>query len=135
MGDTDMPQEYLSALIQCIVGFGFAGLVLLLSVIFGRRSVHRNPANIPYECGIVPQGDGSPVFYVRFYLVAALFLVFDLEVVFLYPWALVFKDFVINNAEAFISMTLFIVMLLVAYVYALAKGALVWHKNPSPYKP
>lgn len=128
----EMLQEYFSALIQCIAGFGFAGLVLVLSVVFGRRARHRRPAGIPYECGIVPNGDGAPAFFVRFYLVAALFLVFDLEVVFLYPWALTFREVVMNNSEAFIAMALFIALLLVAYVYALAKGALVWHKNPVP---
>lgn len=127
-----MSQEFFSALIQCIAGFGFAGLVLVLSVIFGRRSAHRKPASIPYECGMIPEGDGAPMFSIKFYMVAMLFLVFDLEVIFLYPWAVNFQDLVMRNADAFISMTVVIGVLLVAYVYALAKGVLIWHRNPAP---
>lgn len=130
-----MLQEYFSALIQLVAGFGFAGLIIVLSVVFGRRAKLRNPANIPYECGNVPEGDGAPAFFsIKFYLVAILFLVFDLEVVFLYPWALGFKDFVINNADAFISMAVFIAVLMIAYLYAVAKGVITWHRNPAPRK-
>ena len=128
-----MLQEYFSALIQFIAGFGFAGLIILLSIAFGRRAKQRKAMEIPYECGNVPEGDGSPAFWnVKFYLVAMLFLVFDLEVVFLYPWALGFKDFVLQNGDAFGAMTAFIAILMVAYLYAVGKGVIVWHKNPAP---
>lgn len=128
-----MLQEYFSALIQFIAGFGFAGLIIVLSVLFGRRAKTRRSMEIPYECGNVPEGDGSPAFWnVKFYLVAMLFLVFDLEVVFLYPWALGFKDFVMQNGDAFGAMTAFIAILMVAYLYAVGKGVIVWHKNPTP---
>ena len=128
-----MLQEYFSALIQLIAGFGFAGLIIVLSVIFGRRAKMGKGADVPYECGNVPEGDGSPAFFsVKFYLVAILFLVFDLEVVFLYPWALGFKDFVMDNCAAFASMTAFIGVLMIAYLYALGKGVIVWHRNPAP---
>lgn len=127
-----MLQEYFSAFIQLVAGFGFAGLIIVLSVVFGRRAKLRNPAHIPYECGNVPEGDGSPsLFSIKYYMVAILFLVFDLEVIFLYPWALGFRDVVMNNAGAFASMTIFIAVLMVAYLYAVAKGVLVWHRNPS----
>lgn len=128
-----MLQEYFSALIQFIAGFGFAGLIIVLSVLFGRRAKQRKAMEIPYECGNVPEGDGAPAFWsVKFYLVAILFLVFDLEVIFLYPWALGFKDFVVENGAAFGSMTAFIAILMVAYLYAVGKGLIVWHKNPTP---
>ncbi|MGN0867926.1 MAG: NADH-quinone oxidoreductase subunit A [Akkermansia sp.] len=128
-----MLQEYFSALIQLVAGFGFAGLIIVLSVLFGRRAPLRKAMDVPYECGNVPEGDGCPAFWnVKFYLVGILFLVFDLEVIFLYPWALGFKDFVLDNAAAFGSMTAFIAVLMVAYLYAVGKGAIVWHKNPAP---
>lgn len=128
-----MQQEYFSALIQFVAGFGFAGMIIILSMLFGRRAKSRKAAAIPYECGVVPEGEGSPRYFsIKFYLVAILFLIFDLEVVFLYPWALVFKDLVLSNCEAFVSMAIFLGVLFVAYLYAVAKGVLHWHKNPKP---
>lgn len=128
-----MLQEYFSALIQVCAGFGFAGMIIVLSLVFGRRAKLRSATNVPYECGNVPEGDGSPAFFsIKFYMVAILFLVFDLEVIFLYPWALGFQDVVLNNGAAFASMMVFIAVLLIAYLYAVAKGVITWHRNPSP---
>lgn len=128
-----MLQEYFSALIQLIAGFGFAGMIIVLSIIFGRRAKLRNAQNVPYECGNRPEGEGAPAFFsIKYYMVAILFLVFDLEVVFLYPWALGFKDIVLENGSAFASMAIFIAVLMVAYLYAVAKGVIVWHRNPDP---
>lgn len=128
-------QEYFSALIQLVAGFGFAGMIIVLSIVFGRRSKMRNAMEVPYECGNVPEGDGSPsMFSIKFYLVAILFLVFDLEVVFLYPWALGFNDFVVNNGAAFAAMAVFIGVLMIAYLYAVGKGVITWHRNPAPRK-
>ena len=127
-----MLQEYFSAFIQLVAGFGFAGLIIVLSVIFGRRARLQPAQDVPYECGNMPEGDGAPSFFsIKYYIVAILFLVFDLEVVFLYPWALGFKDFVLDNGAAFASMTAFIGVLMIAYLYALGKGVIVWHRNPS----
>ncbi len=128
-----MQQEYFSAFIQLIAGFGFAGMIIVLSIIFGRRAKLRNAQNVPYECGNLPEGEGAPAFFsIKYYMVAILFLVFDLEVVFLYPWALGFKDIVVENGSAFASMAIFIALLMVAYLYAVAKGVIVWHRNPNP---
>ncbi len=128
-----MLQEYFSALIQLVAGFGFAGLIIVLSIVFGRRAKMRSAMDVPYECGNVPEGEGSPAFFsIKFYLVAILFLVFDLEVIFLYPWALGFQDIVLENGAAFASMAVFIGVLMVAYLYAVGKGALTWHRNPAP---
>ena len=112
-----MLQDYFSALIQLAAGFGFAGMIIVLSVIFGRRARLRPAQDVPYECGNVPEGDGAPAFFsIKYYMVAILFLVFDLEVIFLYPWALGFKDFVVNNAEAFGAMAAFIGVLISAFM-------------------
>ena len=128
-----MLQEYFSALIQLLAGFGFAGMIIVLSIIFGRRAKLRKPTEVPYECGNVPEGEGAPAFFsIKFYMVAILFLVFDLEVVFLYPWALGFKDFVLGKAAAFGAMAAFIGVLVVAYLYAVGKGVITWHRNPKP---
>jgi NADH-quinone oxidoreductase subunit A len=80
----------------------------------------------PYECGMLPVGDGAPRFSVKFYLVAMLFVIFDIEVVFMYPWAVSFRDLVAQNTMILWSMAGFAGLLTVAYVYALKKGALNW---------
>jgi NADH-quinone oxidoreductase subunit A len=125
-----MNQEYFSVLIQVLAALGFAGMILGLSVLFGKRAQLRASADIPYECGMIPTGDGAPMFSVKFYIVAILFVIFDIEVLFLYPWALNFKDQVIQSGPAFFSMVGFLVILAVAYLFSLAKGALIWHRNP-----
>ena len=80
-----------------------------------------------YECGMLPIGEGSPRFSVKFYLVAMLFVIFDIEVVFMFPWAVQFRDLVAGgNATALVSMAGFAGILAVAYIYALKKGALNW---------
>lgn len=128
-----MQQEYFSALVQLLAGFGFAGMILVLSIVFGRRAKQRKAQDIPYECGNVPEGEGSPSFFsIKYYMVAVLFLIFDLEVIFLYPWALNFKELVVENAAAFGAMAIFILVLMAAYFYAVGKGVITWHRNPAP---
>ena len=75
---------------------------------------------------MVPIGEGSPRFSVKFYLVAMLFVIFDIEVVFMYPWAVQFRDLATQGATALVSMAGFAGVLVFAYVYALKKGALNW---------
>ena len=117
-------------LVQVVAALGLAGIILLLSILMGKRSSVRKPADIPYECGMIPMGEGAPMFSVKFYMVAMLFVIFDLEVVFLYPWAVNFRDYIMMNPESFTAMCIFIGILLVAYLYALGKGALNWHHDP-----
>lgn len=118
--------DYLSLLIQIVCAVGFAGMILVLSVLCGKRGKNVGSKNIPYECGMIPSGDGAPQFSVKFYILAMLFVVFDIEVVFLYPWAVTFQDIVMKNPGAFWTMVGFVGVLLVAYVYAWRKGALRW---------
>ena len=125
-----MNQEFFSVLVQVVAALGLAGIILLLSILMGKRSSVRKPADIPYECGMIPMGEGAPMFSVKFYMVAMLFVIFDLEVVFLYPWAVNFRDYVMMNPESFTAMCIFIGILLVAYLYELGKGALNWHHDP-----
>ncbi len=84
-----------------------------------------------YECGEIPVGDSWVRFNIRFYVVALIFLIFDVEVVFLFPWAIVFQKL---GMYAFIEMVVFLAILLVGYAYVWLKGDLDWDK-PEPYRP
>lgn len=93
-----------------------------LSVLFGRETKNAVKAE-PYESGIEPIGDTKERFPVKFYIVAILFILFDIEVVFLYPWAVIYRELALFGL---IEMTVFIVILLVGYIYILRAGALKW---------
>jgi len=121
-----MPQDYLPVLLQVLIAIGFAIVVLALSVIVGRSAKRNKVKDTAYECGMLPIGEGAPRFSVKFYLVAMLFVIFDIEVVFMYPWAVQFRDLLANGATALVSMAGFAGILFFAYIYALKKGALNW---------
>lgn len=70
-----MNQEFFSVLVQVVAALGLAGIILLLSILMGKRSSVRKPADIPYECGMIPMGEGAPMFSVKFYMVAMLFVI------------------------------------------------------------
>jgi NADH-quinone oxidoreductase subunit A len=125
-----MAQDYLPILVQVIFAAGFAGFALFLSVLIGRVGKRTQIKDTAYECGMLPQGEAQPRFSVKFYLVAMLFILFDIEIVFMYPWAVVYRDFVAKyNALPILgSMVGFIVILLVGFVYAVKKGALDWRR-------
>jgi NADH-quinone oxidoreductase subunit A len=117
-----MLMEYLPIFIFFIVAVGFALVTLFLSAIFGKRKITPQKM-IPYECGMDPIGEARKRFSVRFYIVAMLFIVFDIEAVFLYPWAVIFRDLKIFGLA---EMGVFIAILLVGFVYVWKKGALEW---------
>jgi len=123
-----MLREYLPVLLQIIVAIGFAASALLVSIVVGKTGKRTGAKDSAYECGMVPQGEGQSRFSVRFYLVAMLFILFDLEIVFMYPWAVVYKEAIAQSSVVFWSMLSFISILMVGYVYALKKGALNWKK-------
>jgi NADH-quinone oxidoreductase subunit A len=121
-----MLSDYLPVLVQILAATGFAVSMLVLSVLcgkFGRRGGVRDE---PYECGMLPIGEGAPRFSVKFYLVAMLFVIFDIEVVFMYPWAVQFKELIVTDPMVLLSMAAFVGVLGVAYLYVLKKGALNW---------
>jgi NADH-quinone oxidoreductase subunit A len=123
-----MLRDYLPVLLLLIVAVGFAVSALVVSVLLGKTG-RRTPAkDTAYECGMVPQGQAQPRFNVKFYLVAMLFILFDLEIVFMYPWAVIYKEAIAQSSVIFWSMLSFITILMVGYVYALKKGALDWRK-------
>jgi NADH-quinone oxidoreductase subunit A len=123
-----MVDNYIPVLLQVLVAAGFASSTLILSVLLGKSAPRNAMKDSAYECGMLPVGDQQPRFSVKFYLVAMLFVIFDIEVVFMYPWAVVFRDFLANGmgSMVFWSMAGFAGILLVAYLYALKKGALSW---------
>ena len=118
--------NYHAVLLQLLLVIGLAATMLGLSVLVGRAGRNNSVKDSAYECGMLPIGDSQPRFSVKFYLVAMLFVLFDIEVVFMYPWAVVFRELVVQNAMVFWGMLSFVGILTVAYVYALKKGALRW---------
>jgi NADH-quinone oxidoreductase subunit A len=124
-----MSHEYLPVLLQIIVAIGFAVSALIMSAVLGKTGGRRTPTkDTAYECGMIPQGEPQPRFSVKFYLVAMLFILFDLEIVFMYPWAVVYKEAIQHSAVIFWSMLSFIAILMVGYIYAVRKGALDFRK-------
>ena len=125
-----MLQDYLPVLLQVIVAIGFAAFALVASVVLGRVGKRNPTKDSPYECGMLPLGESQPRFSVKFYLVAMLFILFDIEIVFMYPWAVVYRDYIdkFNPWTIFGSMFAFVAILMVGFVYALKKGALDWKR-------
>ena len=123
-----MIREYVPVLLQAIVAIGFAAGALMVSVLLGKSGLRTQTKDSAYECGMVAQGEAQPRFSVKFYLVAMLFILFDLEIVFMYPWAVVYREAVAHSHVFLWSMLSFISVLMVGYVYALKKGALDWKK-------
>ena len=123
-----MLREYIPVLLQIVVAFGFAVAALVVSVILGKTGRRNRIKDSAYECGMVPQGEIQPRFSVKFYLVAMLFILFDLEIVFMYPWAVVYRDAIRHSSVIFWSMFSFISILMIGYIYALRKGVLDWKK-------
>ena len=121
--------QYLPVVMLAIVAMLFAGGNLVISVLLGKSALRTKIKDTPYECGMLPVGDGNPRMSVKFYLVAMLFILFDIEVIFMYPWAIVYRDLLKTNANMiFGAMLSFLGILFVGYVYALKKGAFDWKK-------
>ena len=121
-----MVRDYLPILLQAIVAIGFAASALIVSIVLGKAGRRTAVKDTAYECGMLPIGNAQPRFSVKFYLVAMLFILFDIEIVFMYPWALVYRDMIRQGWSVFFSMLSFVFILTVGYVYALKKGALNW---------
>lgn len=117
-----MFEEYLPLIFMVIIGFGFALLFLVLSEWLGARRKTAGKQTT-YESGMVPFGTARKRFSIKFYLVAVSFIVFDIEVVFLYPWAVKFNSL---GLAAVLAMVIFILILFAGYFYELRKGGLDW---------
>ena len=120
--------EYLPVLLHILVAIGFAVGALVTSIVLGKAGKRTPIKDSAYECGMLPQGEAQPRFSVKFYLVAMLFILFDLEIVFMYPWAVVYKESIVQSKGILWSMLSFVSILMIGYVYALKKGALQWKR-------
>ncbi len=120
-------EQYLPLSLHIVVAIGFAAAVFMVSFLAGRIGKRTESKDMAYECGVPVKDTTSPRFSVKFYLVAMLFVLFDIEVVFMYPWAVIYRDFIAKHeAMIFWSMGGFVAVLTIGYIYALKKGALDW---------
>jgi NADH-quinone oxidoreductase subunit A len=121
--------QYLPVLMLAALAVVIISGMMIGSVLLGKRGRRSEIKDSAYECGMLPQGEGSARFSVKFYLVAMLFILFDIEVVFLYPWAVVYKEMLVTAPNIILgAMVSFAVVLFVGYVYALKKGAFDWNR-------
>jgi len=124
--------DYLPIVLMFIVAGGFAVGNVLLSQFVGQRKRTRTKL-MPYECGKDPVGSARERFSVKFYLIAMLFILFDIEVIFLVPWAAVFKTLIGQGPAmrwfAYLEMMIFVGLLLVGYIYVVKKGAFDWSER------
>jgi NADH-quinone oxidoreductase subunit A len=119
--------EYLPLGLHIVVAVGLASAIFISSLLLGRAGKRTTDKDMPYECGMPVGQSAAPRFSVKFYLVAMLFILFDIEIVFMYPWAVVYRDFLAQHGSIiFWSMTGFISVLTFGYIYAIKKGALDW---------
>jgi len=119
--------QYLPVLMLGVLAVLFSAGMLVGSVILGKKGKRPAIKDTPYECGMLPIGPGNTRLSVKFYLVAMLFILFDIEVVFLYPWAVIYKSMLKQNAGLiFGSMVSFLGILFVGYIYAVKKRAFDW---------
>ena len=114
--------EYVAIALMIVLSTIVALIAIGLGTIFGPKKASA-AKSMPYESGMIPYGEGTRRMPVRFYLIAVLFILFDIEVIFFLPWAIVFRQL---GLFGLIEMGVFIVILLVGYVYAWKKGALEW---------
>ena len=125
--DKDQLGQYLPVLMLGVLAIVFSFGMLVASVILGKKGSRPAIKDTAYECGMLPVGPGNTRLSVKFYLVAMLFILFDIEVVFLYPWAAIYRSMLSENSGLILgSMLSFMGVLLVGYIYAVKKRAFDW---------
>ena len=121
--------SYGSLLIHIVVCVALALTTWIASLFLGRVGRRIGVKDVPYECGMIPEKGSQPRFSVKFYLVAMLFILFDIEIVFLYPWSIVYREYIQQfGINILWELLTFTVILLVGFIYAIKKGALDWSK-------
>lgn len=115
-------EVYFPVLVQALIAMALAAGLLTVSFLLGKR-VRNRVKDTPYESGINPTGDARGRFSVKFYLVGMLFILFDIEAIFLYPWVVVYRDL---KMFGFVEMLVFVVLILSGFFYIWKKGALDW---------
>jgi NADH-quinone oxidoreductase subunit A len=129
--DDSQLKQYIPVLLLGLVAIAFAFGTLFVSVLLGAKGKRSKIKDTAYECGMLPVGEGSTRLSVKFYLVAMLFILFDIEVVFLYPWAVVYRSMLADPGTRNMilgSMISFLAILFIGYIYALKKHAFDWKK-------
>src|SRR5229473_6556051 len=125
---TTLTETYFPVLLQALIAMGLAAGLLTVSFVLGKR-VRNRVKDMPYESGIVPIGDARQRFSVKFYLVGMLFILFDIEAIFLYPWAVVYRQL---KMFAFFEMLIFVVLILCGFFFIWKKRALDWSYSDRP---
>ncbi len=120
--------DYLPVLIQMLLAVGIGAVVVIANRLFGQRGPRNRFKDSAYECGLPPEGAPGARFSVKFYVTAMLFILFDIEMIFLIPWVLVYRDFLAHSLPILLPALFFILLLVAGLVYELKKGALEWEK-------
>jgi len=119
---------YLPALVQIVLGLSIPAIILIVSHVFGQRAKDNYIKDKAYECGLPMEGKPHPRFAVKFYVTAMLFILFDIEVVFLVPWALVYREFLAAGIAITAATAVFLGVLVLGLAYEFKRGALEWDK-------
>lgn len=123
--NSNLPQDFLPVLFQFSLAVGFVAFTIILTHILGPRLKSRRKED-PFECGIESEGDARAPLSVRYFLIAILFVLFDVEIIFMYPWAVNFKKL---GWFGFVEMLLFVSFLMAGFYYIIRKGVLDWEKD------
>ncbi len=119
---------YLPVLVQVALGLSIPAIILIASHVFGQRAKGNYITDKAYECGLPMEGKPHPRFAVKFYVTAMLFILFDIEVVFLVPWALVYREFLAAGIAITAATAVFLGVLVLGLAYEFKRGALEWEK-------
>jgi NADH-quinone oxidoreductase subunit A len=119
------PVDYLPIIIQLLVVLGFVGLTIVATHLLGPKRKTKDKLEV-FECGIESVGNARSPFSIKYFLVAILFVLFDVEIIFMYPWAVNFKDMSGDMVETFLQMFVFLAVVLLGFVYVIKKGILKW---------
>jgi NADH-quinone oxidoreductase subunit A len=122
---TSYAEYYFPVFVQIVIAATVAGALVIFSTVLGKH-VRRRAKDMPYESGMNPIGSARERFSVKYYLVGIVFILFDIEAIFLYPWAVVYREL---RLFAFFEMLVFIVLILAGFFYIWKKGALEWSKE------
>ena len=122
MNPSYLPSDYLPVIIQFALAIGFVGFAMVLTHLLGPKR-HSKVKDESWECGIEPVGDARTPISIKYFLIAILFVLFDVEIIFMYPWAVNFRSL---GLVGFIEMVLFMALLLAGFGYIIKKGVLKW---------
>ena len=120
--------DYLPVLVQFVLAASLALLIIGASHLFGQRARTNKIKDSAYECGIPMEGQSHPRFSVKFYVTAMLFILFDVEVVFMFPFVMIFRDFISTGIPILLPILFFMFVLVLGLIYELRKGGLKWER-------